>query len=391
MIIRLTFAGLRRHRSRTALTVAGVAVAAAMLLDMVMLGSGMRASFRDLIGQQGFQLRLAPRGTMPFDSDALIGGASALTATLKQNPDITTIAPILGSQLVTNGVTVFALGLDPKTQGDYTMLSGRDAAAANDLVVNDNFLNAVHAKLGDTLHVSAGYDAQLRAEQGAREMVLVGRARFNMLPGAQIAAALHVESLQAMGGERLRDKLSVILVRTRDGADVEAVRKAIDATVPRVTAYSTEAALKQVDQRLSYFRQLAFILASVSLIVGFLLVTTLMTVSVNERIGEIAVMRAIGVARHRVVQQVVFEGAIISLTGSVLGLGLGLVTGRWLNSILASFPGLPAAFDFFRFEPSSAYRALGLLTLCGIAAGVLPSWRAARLPIAHTLREEAVA
>jgi putative ABC transport system permease protein len=391
MIIRLTFAGLRRHRSRTALTVAGVAVAAAMLLDMVMLGSGMRASFRELIGQQGFQLRLAPRGTMPFDSDALIGGATALTATLKQNPDITTITPILGSQLVTNGVTVFALGLDPKTQGDYTMLSGRDAAAPNDLVVNDNFLNAVHAKVGDTLHVSAGYDAQLRAEQGAREMVLVGRARFNMLPGAQIAAALHVETLQAMGGDRLRDKLSVMLVRTRDGVDVEAVRKAIDATVPRVTAYSTEAALKQVDQRLSYFRQLAFILASVSLIVGFLLVTTLMTVSVNERIGEIAVMRAIGVSRVRVVQQVVFEGAIISLTGSVLGLGLGLVTGRWLNSILASFPGLPAAFDFFRFEPSSAYRALGLLTLCGIAAGVLPSWRAARLPIAHTLREEAVA
>ena len=391
MIIRLTFAGLRRHRSRTALTVAGVAVAAAMLLDMVMLGSGMRASFRELIGQQGYQLRLAPRGTMPFDSDALIGGAAALTETLTQSPDITTITPILGSQLVTKGVTVFALGLDPKTQGDYTMLSGRDATAPNDLVVNDNFLNAVHAKIGDTLHVSAGYDAQLRAEQGAREMVIAGRARFNMLPGAQIAAAVDVGTLQAMGGERLRDKLSVILVGTRVGADVEAVRKSIDATVPRVTAYSTEAALKQVDQRLSYFRQLAFILASVSLIVGFLLVTTLMTVSVNERIGEIAVLRAIGVSRLRVVQQVVFEGAIISLTGSVLGLGLGLVTGRWLNSILASFPGLPAAFDFFRFEPSSAYRSLGLLTLCGIAAGVLPSWRAARLPIAHTLREEAVA
>ena len=391
MITRLTFAGLRRHRSRTALTVAGVAVAAAMLLDMVMLGSGMRASFRDLIGQQGFQLRLAPRGTMPFDSDALIGGAAALLETLREKPEVQTVTPILGSQLVTKGVTVFALGLDPATQGDYTLLSGRDVSAQNELVVNDNFLNAVHARIGDTLHLSAGYDAQLRAEQGGREMVVTGKARFNMLPGAQIAAALNVGALQAMGGERLRDKLSVVLVRTRPGADVEAVRKEIDAAIPRVTAYSTEAALKQVDQRLSYFRQLAFILATVSLIVGFLLVTTLMTVSVNERIGEIAVMRAIGIARGRIVQQVVFEGAIISFTGSVLGLGLGLVTGRWLNGILAAFPGLPAAFDFFRFEPVSAYRALGLLMLCGIAAGILPSWRAARLPIATTLREEAVA
>jgi hypothetical protein len=36
-----------------------------MLLDMVMLGSGMRESFRGFIEQQGFQLRLTPRGTMP--------------------------------------------------------------------------------------------------------------------------------------------------------------------------------------------------------------------------------------------------------------------------------------------------------------------------------------
>ena len=65
MITRLATAALLRRRARTALTIAGVAVAAAMLLDMVMLGSGMRESFRGFIDQQGFQLRLTPRGTMP--------------------------------------------------------------------------------------------------------------------------------------------------------------------------------------------------------------------------------------------------------------------------------------------------------------------------------------
>ena len=59
--------------------------------------------------------------------------------------------------------------------------------------------------------------------------------------------------------------------------------------------------MRQVDERLSYFRQLAFILGAVSLVVGFLLVTTLVTVSVNERLGEIAVMRAIGVRARRIV------------------------------------------------------------------------------------------
>ena len=73
---------------------------------------------------------------------------------------------------------------------------------------------------------------------------------------------------------------------------------------------------REAEHRLSYFRQLAFILGAVSLIVGFLLVTTIVTVSVNERIGEIAVMRAIGVSRVHIVQQIVIEGIALSLDGA---------------------------------------------------------------------------
>jgi putative ABC transport system permease protein len=149
--------------------------------------------------------------------------------------------------------------------------------------------------------------------------------------------------------------------------------------------------MQRVDERLSYFRQLGFILGAVSLIVGFLLVTTLVTVSVNERVGEIAVMRAMGVSRAHVVQQIILEGLAISLVGAVAGLGLGLVTARYLNSILSAFPGLPAAIDFFIFQPRSAWTALGLLVAVGIAAGIYPSWREATLPIAAALHEEAVA
>ena len=160
--------------------------------------------------------------------------------------------------------------------------------------------------------------------------------------------------------------------------------------VPRVTAISTESAIRQIEERLSYFRQLAFILGAISLAIGFLLVTTLVTVSVNERVGEIDVLRAIGVSRAHVVQQIVVEGSALSILGATIGLGLGLVTARYLNAILGDFPGLPAAFQFFVFRAVDAWRALGLLVLSGVLAGVYPSWRAASLPIATTLREEAV-
>jgi putative ABC transport system permease protein len=225
--------------------------------------------------------------------------------------------------------------------------------------------------------------------RGSR-LAVVGRAHFIYLSAGQRAIALPLGTLQAMSGPQRRDQVSLFMVRSRDGADVEGVRRWIERRFPRVTAISTATALRQVDERLSYFRQLSFILGAVSLAVGFLLVTTLVTVSVNERLGEIAVLRAIGVSRVHVVQQIVLEGVALMFAGAALGLALGLVTARYLNAILSAFPGLPAAIDFFLFQPRAAWSALGLLVLSGLAAGVYPAWRGASLPIAQTLRQEAV-
>ena len=83
MRLALAAASLLRHRARTALAVAGVAVSAAMLLDMVMLATGMRASFRGLLESRGFEIRISPKGTLPFDGEATIGGASAMVAAIR--------------------------------------------------------------------------------------------------------------------------------------------------------------------------------------------------------------------------------------------------------------------------------------------------------------------
>src|SRR5882672_6840318 len=99
MLLTLAFASLVRHRARTVLAVLGVAVSAGMLLDMVMLSSGMRESFRSLLLSQGFQLRLAPKGTLPFDTEATIRDADALLRVLRARPEVEKVSPVLGGQL----------------------------------------------------------------------------------------------------------------------------------------------------------------------------------------------------------------------------------------------------------------------------------------------------
>lgn len=394
MLLRLVAASLFRHRARTLLAVLGVAVSAALLLDMVMLSSGMRESFRGLLLSRGFQLRAAPRGTLPFDTEATIAGASEVMAAIRESRDVAGVSPVLGGSIHLPGapggaVSVLGLGVDPAQQGDYELLAGREPTRDGEIVANDALLARVGAVLGDTVPLAGGYDPQLRQFAARRDAVIVGRARFLYLARGQLALAMPLAAMQSIGGAGRKDRVSLLMIRAREGADVEALRAWIGARVPRVSAISTTTALAQVDERLSYFRQLAVILGAVSLTVGVLLVATLVTVSVNERIGEFAVLRAIGIAKRTITLQVLLEGAAIMLAGSALGLVLGLATARYLNAILSRFPGLPEAIDFFLFQPRAAWTALGLLAVAGVVAGAWPAWRGASLPVARTLREEA--
>jgi len=403
----MAWATLRRHPARTTLAMLGIAVAAALLLDMVMLATGMSESFRSLLLTRGYQLRVSPKGTLPFDSEATIDGAGAIVRALRANPDVKAVSPTLGATLTIDDSRIpsaFALGLERDVQGDYTLEAGTDVTPTDSvadggtlaplprIVVSQTFLTRAGHAIGDTLTISSGLDAQLRTAARSSRVVIGGMGRFIYVPGETPVLALDLALLRQLLGPSFRDRMSLAMAESRrgDSASVEAVRAWIATTQPRVTAISTETAIRQVEERLSYFRQLAFVLGAISLGIGFLLVATLVTLSVNERRGEIAVLRAIGTQRIGVLQQVFLEGLLLTSAGIVGGLALGLVTAEWLNGILRDFPGLPSAFDFFVWSPDAGWRALVLLLTSGTLAGLLPAWRAASIPIARALREEAI-
>jgi putative ABC transport system permease protein len=403
----MAWATLRRHPARTTLAMLGIAVAAALLLDMVMLATGMSESFRSLLLTRGYQLRVSPKGTLPFDSEATIDGAGAIVRALRANPDVKAVSPTLGATLTIDDSRIpsaFALGLERDVQGDYTLEAGTDVTPTDSvadggtlaplprIVVSQTFLTRAGHVIGDTLTISSGLDAQLRTAARSSRVVIGGMGRFIYVPGETPVLALDLALLRQLLGPSFRDRMSLAMAESRrgDSASVEAVRAWIATTQPRVTAISTETAIRQVEERLSYFRQLAFVLGAISLGIGFLLVATLVTLSVNERRGEIAVLRAIGTQRFGVLHQVFLEGLLLTSAGIVGGLALGLVTAEWLNGILRDFPGLPSAFDFFVWSPDAGWRALVLLLTSGTLAGLLPAWRAASIPIARALREEAI-
>ena len=134
MDLRWGVRNLRRHPFRTALSIAGVAVASAMLLDMVMLRGGLEASFADLLLVRGYQIRITPKGTLPLDSEASMPDARGLVAAVRADPAVTSVAPLVATSIHGRGragdslATLFGYGIDPAHQGIYQLLRGADLA-----------------------------------------------------------------------------------------------------------------------------------------------------------------------------------------------------------------------------------------------------------------------
>ncbi len=386
---------LARQPLRTALSLAGVAVAAAMLLDMVMLSGGIDKSFSDLLLKRGFQMRLTPKGTLPFDTEASMSGASEIVAALRRDPAVAQAGAVLGTSIYGRTpdslVTLFGYGIEPEAQSLYQLTAGRDLTPADTggVLLSEPAARVLGATVGDTLTLVGRLDPQVVTAAVGRRLVVRGMVRWIYDYRGQPSVGTVLRLMQRFAQQEAADRASLILIRARDDRAVPALADRLRRQFPQVEVNSVAELVAHFRERLVYFRQLSYILGTMSLIVAVLLIATLLTITVNERLGEIATLRAIGVSRATVVAQVLAEGTTLTLVGAVLGLGLGLVTARYLDAILTSFPGLPAAFSFFVPRADTLSFAGLVLFVTGALAGLYPAWLASRAPIAATLRAEA--
>jgi putative ABC transport system permease protein len=386
---------LGRQPLRTALSLAGIAVAAAMLLDMVMLSGGIDESFSDLLLRRGYQMRLTPKGTLPFDTEATMAGASEIVAALRRDPAVEAAGAVLGTSLYGRAadtlVTLFGYGIEPRAQSLYQVAAGRDLAPDDTagVLLSEPAAHRLGVGLGDTVTLVGRLDPQVVTAGVGRRAVVRGMVHWIYDYRGQPSVGTLLPVMQRLARQAADDRASIILVKAREDSQVPALAARLRVRYPQVEVNSVADLVAHFRERLVYFRQLSYILGGMSLIVTVLLIATLLTITVNERLGEIATLRAIGVSRATVVGQVLAEGTALTLIGAVLGILLGLVTARYLDAILTSFPGLPASFSFFVPRADALSRAAVVLLATGSLAGLYPAWLASRAPIAMTLRAEA--
>jgi putative ABC transport system permease protein len=403
--LRFAWLSLIRQPARAGLGVLGVAAVGALLFDMLLLSRGLVLSFGDLLDRSGFDVRVLATDAPPFTGPS-IANATLVARTLAALPELEAVLQlrVRDAQLVESNINpgeppatssrIDFIGADPQVRSMWTIVEGEDLpdrpADEPVAVVNQNLARRHGIAPGSEVSLRGRCDGASEAFPPVRFRV-VGIADFPFDSAtARTVAGTLADADRLCGGED-QDQSEMLLVRSRPGDGAFGAAAAIRAAHPGLHVVTNDELLERFSRvEFSYFRQISAVLATVTLFFGFLLIAVLLTVSVNQRLGEIAALRAVGLSRSRVIAGVLWESVMLVGAGGLLALPLGAALSMWLDGILRTLPGLPVDLHFFVFESRALYVYLVLLTFASLGAAAYPMRIVAVLPIAATLRREVV-
>ncbi|MGQ0636735.1 MAG: ABC transporter permease [Planctomycetaceae bacterium] len=203
-------------------------------------------------------------------------------------------------------------------------------------------------------------------------------------------------------------ELNQITLSVRNVNDVLRTADVVRGTLERFHAEKDFAVvvplelLKQADQLRQIFNIVLGSIAAISLVVGGIGIMNIMLATVTERTREIGIRRALGAKQRDIIEQFLTETVVLSGTGGVLGIALGLLTPyafrviRYitLNFILDARPGALSETTrmFSEMQPEVALWSLplafGISVGIGVLFGLYPAQAAAKLDPIEALRHE---
>ena len=388
--------GLIRQPGRAILGVAGIAATGALLFDMLMLSQGLVISMERLLAGSGFDIRVTATQATPLTGPPITNMTNAVAA-LRTVPQIEDVVPMrMGAAEVDIGNRpnqVVFMGADVLGRRPWTLAEGNDIRIGESeraaILVNRNLARRLQLRPGSALTLRGACTDNSSVPPVAFHVA--GIAEFPFDQARQLTAVTNLKNFARTCGDTAQDEADMLMIASRPGAGADVAVEAIRRIRPDVAAVTNEELVARFQQvEFSYFRQISFVLATITLFFGLLLITVLLSVSTNQRLGEIAALRALGFSQTRMVSDVLWRSALLVGTGGLVAIPLGLALSRWLDALLQTMPGIPANLRFFVLEPRALIVYVVLLLVTMAAAAIYPMRAVARLPISATLRTEVI-
>ncbi len=395
---------LRAHAMRSVLTMLGIVIGVAAVIAMVSVGGGAREQVNQQIKSLGANLIQIVPGNVT-SSGVRLGSGQSSTLTdddarsiLAEVPSILASAPIVRgtAQVVAGGsnwsTSVMGVNLDFFEAREWPVDTGRGFSP------DESIRGGQVALIGQTVARQIfGEDNPLGQQIRVRNvpfdvigvMAKKGQTVFGQDQDDVLFLPLMTARQRIVGTNRAKNRsVNQIMIKVREGESIAAAENEMRGLLRqrhRLQEGSEDdfqvRNLAEISAtREQSARTLALLLAAVagvSLIVGGIGIMNIMLVSVTERTREIGVRIAVGARPRDVMGQFLIEATTLALIGGAVGVLLGMFAAKFV----ADAAGWPLLID-----PKVIVVAVLFSGLVGIASGLYPAIRAARLDPVEALR-----
>lgn len=370
----LVLRNILRRPARSALTIVGVAVAVGAVVALVGIARSFQHSLLAMYQDRGVDLIVARAGGLQRMSSSLretlgpkierLSGVSKVSPGLAEmvsfeNPDPTAV--------LVRGMPADSLMLRDLNVVDGRLLKPEDGRS---ILLGKILARDLDKKIGQVVEVVEGEPYRV---VGVYES-------FNFLENRSIIMPLR--QLQLLMDREGEVTAFVVKSRRSDRASLKQLRDRIVALAPHLEAVRTREFIDTATE-IRMARAVAWMTSTIALLVGTVGMINTMLTAVFERTRELAVLRAIGWRKWRVMLLVLLESVVLGLAGAVVGTGLAVGGVRLLSTIPTAGRMVAGEID-----PSVFLQGFAIAVFVGLAGGLYPAWRAAQLVPTEGLRHE---
>lgn len=194
-----------------------------------------------------------------------------------------------------------------------------------------------------------------------------------------IGCIIHLRTAQLFA--RMPGHVTMLAVDVVDEDRAAAVRDAIQKRYPGLEVLLARDFTRNLEDY-QLVAKFAWAVSFIAVVIGAIGVLNTMLMSVLERTREIGMLLALGWSRWRVLAMILAEGALVSVAGGIVGIGLGVLLVDLVSEVVEELP-IVAGHDLELFA-----QAVGLALALGTLGSLLPAYKASRLSPVEALRHE---
>ncbi|RAJ06495.1 putative ABC transport system permease protein [Chitinophaga skermanii] len=403
-LLRIALKALQRNKLRAFLTMLGIIIGVAAVIAMVAIGQGSKQSIQDQLSSMGSNMiTIRPSSNISPGGGARLDASSLQTLTLddvkaiqKQATYISSISPAVSSKgqaingafnwpTTIQGVTPGYLEIrDWKTKQGVVFSDEDGTSAAKVCLIGQTVYENLFSPGDDPIGKIIRFNRipfkiiGLLAEKGENAF---GQDQDDIIiaPFAtvqkRLLAITYIQNIYAAAlnenvTEQATAEISSILRKTHKLKDTDDDDFMVRTQAELINTFSSTSQLLTV---------LLTAIAAISLLVGGIGIMNIMYVSVTERTKEIGLRMSIGARGIDILLQFLTEAILISITGGILGVLLGISTAK-LITIFLKWPTL--------VSESSIILSFAVCTITGVFFGYYPALKASRLDPIEALRYE---